>query len=77
MRDDDLLDQPTFAWWDLHILKERTRLIKLSKHKHKRNLYKFGSRIPRTRDTRYRQGKEKSSMKGFYNKRDECCQSCF
>ena len=47
-RDNDLMEQPAFTWWDPHKLKKQTRLIKLAQHRTKRNRYKFGIRIPKT-----------------------------
>jgi hypothetical protein len=48
-RDNNLLEEPAFAWWAPH-LKKLHRLIKLSKLRHIRKGYKFGIRLPNSRE---------------------------
>ena len=45
-RDNDIIEEPAFAWWAPFVLKKLRRLIKLSKSRHIRKGYKFGIRIP-------------------------------
>ena len=47
-RDNRIIEEPAFDWWAAHVLKRRTRLIKMSQSRHKRSGYKFGIRIPRS-----------------------------
>lgn len=47
-RDNRIIEEPAFDWWAMHVLKRRTRLIKMSQSRHKRSGYKFGIRIPRS-----------------------------
>jgi hypothetical protein len=46
--DNQIIEEPAFAWWAPHYLKKLKRLIKLSKTRHVRKGYKFGIRIPTT-----------------------------
>jgi hypothetical protein len=45
-KDNNLIEEPAFAWWAPHYLKKLHRLIKLSKSRHIRKGFKFGIRIP-------------------------------
>ena len=47
-QDNRIIEEPAFDWWAMHVLKRRTRLIKMSQSRHKRSGYKFGIRIPRS-----------------------------
>jgi hypothetical protein len=45
-RDNQIIEEPAFAWWAPHYLKKMKRLIKLSKSRHIRKGYKFGYGYP-------------------------------
>ena len=47
-KDNNLLDEPAFAWWAPHVIRKRERLIKTVQFRHRRIGYKFGVRIPTT-----------------------------
>ena len=43
-----LLKEPVFAWWTIHVLKKKNRVISKAKTKYWQTTTKFGFRIPRT-----------------------------
>ena len=49
-QDNNIIEEPTFAWWAPEVLKKRERLIKVVKHRTRRVGYKFGIKIPTSID---------------------------